>query len=396
MLFIFLLACENKQPNWGYDLELLRIHSIKNADAYENILEFNQIIDNWNTIQGKNKANQFLLTLSSDYQLPISLEYSNNTQKLLSKDSLYLEIKNPLIPNQKIEIPVINFQTKHQKLEINATLIYFKKFRLNDFEKRKKQIIGKFLVIESDEKDFLEYIEGSKKTGILGLIFIMKEGNYVPCFEYHGDYKIPLLGLSQDDGFFLIESLKKYPRQFVKIFIHQNLEYHKTIFWKWEKNYGKKNNLYVLTTWKSNACNKALLSSVTPSFILMDLAKAFHRFDWNSHYNLIFIWYEDSAFRPHLKPSDICIDITHLTDFAGWYYPKSKKSIWKTIENSLKIYENRLILEPTENSIIRPKIPIEHQKIINTDSETIEWIHRDMILHSIGMVALTVYLLSVL
>ncbi len=374
---------------------MLRIHTLKNADVYENIQEFDQTIESWSNATEKMKADNFFLKLCSDYHLNIHQNIIKQKISLLSEDSLYLEIQNPLIPNRKIEIPVINFQMKNQQMEVQSTLIYFKNFHIEDFTKRKKQIIGKILVIELEQTDFYTYIEASKRSGILGLILIIKNGNSVPCYQYTGNYKIPILGLSQDDGFFLLESLQKYPQQFIRIIIKQKTQYQNVKIWKWEKNYGKSKNLYVLCTWRANSCSKALLSSVIPAFLLLDLAKAFQNFEWNSHYNLIFLWSDQQDLKIPLSSNDYCIQLNYLTDFMGWYYPKEQKKIWTIIENYLTIYDTNLTFKPSNTNCTIPIIPLEHQKIMNTDSENLEWIHKDMLLRTLGMTALTIYLLSI-
>ncbi len=391
----FFLSCNPKTENLGNDLELLRIQTLKNADAYENILEFNQSFDFWNTVQTKAKADSFFLKLSQDYKLSLSEENLLQNISLLSKDSLFLEIENPLMKNKKIEIPFINFHIKAQETDVQSTLIYFKKFDLEDFQIKRKKIIGKILVIELNENQFDEYIEKSKISGILGLIIIVKEGNQVPCYQFSGNYKIPVLGLSQDDGFFLIESLKKYPKQFVRILLKQSFELKKGKIWKWEKNLGKSQKIVIISNWKSNACNKAILSNVTPSLILLDLAKTFQNFDWASKYNLVFLWTDGNHANFDKNPNDIYIHLEKLTDFMGWYYPEKDQKKWNFIEKYLKIYENRLEMKSFHQMISKPIIPKELLKIMNTDSEGIEWMHKDMILHSLGMVALTVYLLSI-
>ncbi len=389
------LNCNPKPENLGNDLELLRIQTLKNADAYENILEFNQSFDFWNTVQSKIKADSFFLKLSQDYKLNLSEENTSQNISLLSKDSLFIEIENPLIDNKKIEIPFINFHNKAQDIDVQSTLIYFKKFEIEDYQLKRKKIIGKILVIELNENQFDEYIENSKVSGILGLIIIMKEGNQVPCYQFTGNYKIPVIGLSQDDGFFLIESLKKYPKQFVRIVLKQNFEFKKEKIWKWEKNLGKSHNIVIISNWKSNSCNNAILSNVTPSLILLDIAKTFQNFDWASNYNLVFLWTDGNIINFVKNPNDIYIHLEKISDFIGWHYSEKDQKNWDFVEKNLKIYESRLEMKSFNSIFSKPIIPKELQKILNTDSEGIEWIHKDMILHTLGMVTLTVYLLSI-
>ncbi|GIV44135.1 MAG: hypothetical protein KatS3mg035_1258 [Bacteroidia bacterium] len=396
LLCLVLFHCKKSPKDLGYDLELLRIKSLKNADAYENIIEFNQIIDSWNTLQGKEKADSFFLKLSQDYQLNLTEETLLENTNEIFQDTAYLEIQNPLLDNKKIEIPFVNFRKTAQTIDIQAPLIYFKKFDLSDFSKKKKQIIGKILVLELNENEFYEYIEQSKTSGILGLLIIVKEGNAVPCYQYHGDYKIPILGLSQDDGFFLIESLKKYPKQFVRILIKQKIIKQKTKSWKWEKDFGKSQNIFIVCNWKPQSCNKGILSSVTSSLILLDIAKTFQNFEWNCNYNLIFVWSEGDLF--HVKKDsnkDIYIHLENLSDFMGWYYPKKDHKKWDFVIHQLRVYEKNIEIKSHNQDYVKPIIPVEQQKIINTDSEGIEWLHKEMVLRSLGMLALTIYLLSI-
>lgn len=392
--FFFIYQCNPKSKNLGHELELLRIQTLKNSDAFENIVEFDHTIDAWNNIEGKKQADSFFIKLCNDYKIPIQLKTHNQKIPILSKDSLYLEIENPILKNKKIEIPVINFRFHSQNLEVLSTLKYIRNFGINDFSKRKKEIIGKILVIELEEKQIGEFIERSKTSGILGLIIIIKEGNYVPCYQYQEICKFPILGLSQDDGFFLIESLEKYPNQFIKILVKQDYKNETVNIFEWEKNQGKEKNLYVVSTWKSSSCNKSILSSVTPSMILLDVAKTLQNFYWDSQYNLIFNWSNDPCFVPELKPHDKMIKLENLTEFMGWNYPKKESVIWKQVQKHLSVYKPDLIFHSQSFDYTTPIIPIQQKTIINTDSESLEWIHKGMIMHSLGMLSLSIYLLS--
>lgn len=394
ILVLFLTGCKYNTDNIGKELELLRIQTLKNSDAYENIVEFDHLIDSWNTTDGKLKADSFFLKLAEDYHLKLTEQKGIQTFEILRENKVYLEINNPLINGQKIEIPVINFYNKNQDIEVNSTLIYFKRFHLEDFKKKRKQIMGKTLVLELKETEFKKFIENSKLSGILGLIIIVEEGNQVPCYQFEGTHRIPILGLSQDDGFFLIESLKKYPKQFVKILVKQKVEKKSLKIWKWEKNFHQLRNLYVISSWKSKLCSKAILSHVTPSFILLDLAKTFQNYEWKSGYNLIFIWTESKDFHLGVGSNDICVNIDHLTDFLGWNYPQKLKKNWDFALKYLKIYESDLLIKTHHQRFAYPIISEEIKRVMNTDSENTEWIHKNMILRSQGMLALSLYLLS--
>jgi len=388
-----LCNCTTKNQNLGKELELLRIQTLKNSDAYDNIQEFDRTIEQWYSLQGKSQADSFFMKISKDYQLHIQQDTSNFKTRLVLQDSLFLEIENPLFKNKKIEIPVINFKDFNQNIEVIANLKYIKKFQIQDFKHKQKEIIGKVLVLELNENQFTEYIERSKISGILGLLIIIKDGNYVPCYQYKGNIKIPILGLSQDDGFFLIESLKKYPKQYIKIYTKQKRVEKNAKIWIWKKNFNKDKNLYVISKWKSNSCSKGLLSSVFSSFILLDLAKTFERYSWNSNYNLVFIWTDAPQWNPPSK-NDKILEISPLTEFIGWEYPQKESNHWKKVEKTLLAYQSNIIFKPTPQNFSKPIIPDNYQKILNTDAETMEWIHQEMVLHSLGMIALTIFLLS--
>lgn len=386
----FILGCD---PSSNDDLahqadaiENARVLALKQSDAYENLIEFHNHVEEWyHKPTEYQKAQQQLQKFFRDYHL--SLQKDSILQERSITDSCYMEILNPLSIQKQVQIDLLNYNLKTQDVVIQAPIIYYRSNKIT----QKKKLLGKIVVLSVETIDSLAfYVDKLKYSGLLALLITQPMQQNLSCFASFFDVKFPIVGLSQEDSYFLEQSLKKKPLQYGRIRVVSRKEKVYEHSYKLSGIGQGKRKILLLAEWAPNRCNDGIITSVLPSFMLLDIARISSGLLQNSEMTCMWVPSLSTTLKNY-PPSHfhVIMLLNHAADIQAILLPKQCSNIYAQLAKILSVYGlNQLAIQENAEPYIRFKLPDELFRQYTQYSNEMEWINREMVLRSTALIAI--------
>lgn len=373
-------------------IEKARVLALKQSDAYENLIELHNHVDNWyHKTTEYHIAQQQLQKFFHDYHLAVKKDSTLQERSLT--DSCYMEILNPLLIQKHVQIDLLNYNLKTQDVEVQAPIIYIRTPEITNT----KKLLGKIVVLSVETIDSLSfYVEKLKYSGLLALLITQPKQQNLSCFTSFFEVKFPIVGLSQEDSYFLEQSLKKKPRQYGRIRVVSHKEKVYEYSYKISGIGQGKRKILLLVDWSPNRCNDGIITAVLPSLMLLDIARISSELLQNSEVTCMWVPSVATTLKDlSLSHFNAIMVLNHAADIQAFWLPKQCSHLNAQLAKILSVYGlNQIVIQENDEPYISFKLTDELFMQSTQYSNEMEWINREIVLRSTALIAILLKLID--